>query len=543
MRIAATFCLCALLGLAGSASLTAQPPAPSLAELKQNIEADNRHNPAASVHWAEEALRQLAVKPDAASEAWFLTILVRDLNVLCSYPKAEAYLAQGRRLVARSGDARSRFLLEIEAAALLEATEKPGESMVLLDGLLPQLEAYRSRNTLDREAGLALARGHRIRGGVLQTMGLYPEAIGAYQKAHRSSEELADRRGQALALTFMGTLYSRLGRPKDAIASHQQAIHMAEALADRALQAACHFDLANTYGSGDDPDSQLTELKQALELARMAEDVVIQAAVMVNLADVALRKKDYRATLGYADEALKIPSILNDPASATVCQINRGIALNRLGSRTEGLRTLQEALRHVKTTQAKSAIAEITGTLAEEYAFAGDYPRAYELHGEFKALSDELKLAADQKHIAEASAAFESDKKQLQIEGLQREHRAQVRLTLLWVALGVLGFTVASVLVFNRSKLRRINGTLMAMNDQNLALIDQLQSALSEVRTLQGLIPICAHCKKIRDDEGFWGQMETYIQSRTEALFSHGICPDCVAEIMPEYHQSLRDGA
>lgn len=63
-------------------------------------------------------------------------------------------------------------------------------------------------------------------------------------------------------------------------------------------------------------------------------------------------------------------------------------------------------------------------------------------------------------------------------------------------------------------------------------LIKELQQALANVKTLSGLVPICAWCKKIRDDSGFWKQLETFIESRSEATFSHGICPDCVKKYM-----------
>lgn len=59
-------------------------------------------------------------------------------------------------------------------------------------------------------------------------------------------------------------------------------------------------------------------------------------------------------------------------------------------------------------------------------------------------------------------------------------------------------------------------------------LIAELNMALSEVRTLQGIIPICAWCKKIRDDKGFWHQVEVYVSSHSDAIFSHGMCPECV---------------
>ncbi len=66
-------------------------------------------------------------------------------------------------------------------------------------------------------------------------------------------------------------------------------------------------------------------------------------------------------------------------------------------------------------------------------------------------------------------------------------------------------------------------------------LIAQLQDALADVKLLSGLVPICANCKKIRDDQGYWTQIESYIQDRSDAKFSHSICPDCAAKLYPDY--------
>jgi len=65
-------------------------------------------------------------------------------------------------------------------------------------------------------------------------------------------------------------------------------------------------------------------------------------------------------------------------------------------------------------------------------------------------------------------------------------------------------------------------------------LIQELQAALAKLQTLSGLLPICAHCKKVRDDQGYWTQIESYISAHTHAEFSHGVCPDCAREAFPE---------
>jgi len=65
-------------------------------------------------------------------------------------------------------------------------------------------------------------------------------------------------------------------------------------------------------------------------------------------------------------------------------------------------------------------------------------------------------------------------------------------------------------------------------------LIKKLQKALENVKTLSGLLPICSHCKKIRDDKGYWNQIETYIDQHSEATFSHGICQECAKKHYPD---------
>ena len=68
---------------------------------------------------------------------------------------------------------------------------------------------------------------------------------------------------------------------------------------------------------------------------------------------------------------------------------------------------------------------------------------------------------------------------------------------------------------------------LKKSNEENERLIKELKSTLDEVRVLRGFIPICAHCKKIRNDEGYWQQIEWYLEEHSQLEFSHGICPEC----------------
>jgi DNA-binding response OmpR family regulator len=77
--------------------------------------------------------------------------------------------------------------------------------------------------------------------------------------------------------------------------------------------------------------------------------------------------------------------------------------------------------------------------------------------------------------------------------------------------------------------------------------VRDLESALSRVKQLQGLLPICAYCKRIRNDQNYWQQVEAYVSQRSEAEFSHSICPDCYESVVkPELtalDQSIRGKA
>ena len=66
-------------------------------------------------------------------------------------------------------------------------------------------------------------------------------------------------------------------------------------------------------------------------------------------------------------------------------------------------------------------------------------------------------------------------------------------------------------------------------------LIDQLQAAAEKIKTLKRLVPICSSCKNIRDDKGYWQQVEEYIRVHSDIQFSHGICPTCIKKLYPDY--------
>jgi DNA-binding response OmpR family regulator len=75
---------------------------------------------------------------------------------------------------------------------------------------------------------------------------------------------------------------------------------------------------------------------------------------------------------------------------------------------------------------------------------------------------------------------------------------------------------------------------MLELQDALASKVEELLQALKQIKTLRGILPICANCKNIRDDQGLWHQLEEYINTRTDAEFSHGICPACTALLYPD---------
>ena len=97
---------------------------------------------------------------------------------------------------------------------------------------------------------------------------------------------------------------------------------------------------------------------------------------------------------------------------------------------------------------------------------------------------------------------------------------------------------------FHRDELKARVGVGAQMLSLQMTLSDrvkELEQALSQVKQLQGMLPICSYCKKIRNDQNYWQKVEGYISDHTDVEFSHGICPDCHAQVMSDLKERRKE--
>lgn len=83
------------------------------------------------------------------------------------------------------------------------------------------------------------------------------------------------------------------------------------------------------------------------------------------------------------------------------------------------------------------------------------------------------------------------------------------------------------------SRLESLRDEWKGVRKRQLETINALQAEMASVKILKGLLPICAACKNIRDDKGYWNQLEVYIRDHSEAEFTHGLCPECMHKLYP----------
>ena len=97
---------------------------------------------------------------------------------------------------------------------------------------------------------------------------------------------------------------------------------------------------------------------------------------------------------------------------------------------------------------------------------------------------------------------------------------------------------------FHRDELKArvgVGAQMLALQKSLAERVKELEQALSQVKQLQGMLPICSYCKKIRNDQNYWQRVEGYISDHTDVEFSHGICPDCHVQVMAELAEKRKE--
>ena len=344
-------------------------------------------------------------------------------------------------------------------------------------------------------------------GIIYHRSGQYEKAIGYYEQILQRIDPAKDTTRVALTKLNMGFAQDKLGKLQEALRNHQEALSLILKMEDRPYLAYAYLNLGMTF----------TDLREFPKAVRY-----------LGLARTEYRKEDEAHGLLQVTNALARLHLLNNEWARGVAEAQAGVVLATQINAKDELKTSFELLSDLYLKQ---------GQVDEAF-------RSYKLAVEAK---DSLFSVQESNKLAEAAMKIVTLKRDMEIQVLRKDQLASaLKLAkeryLSAVLIPSLIFVLALVVllaIINRKM--RENRKLVERSNLDLAKTNaELQEKISEVRTLSGLLPICASCKKIRDDQGYWNQLEGYISKHTSATFSHGICPNCADDLYPEAMERLR---
>lgn len=392
-----------------------------------------------------------------------------------------------------------------------------------------------------------------------------PEAEAEYRQALKIARSKNLHRLVIESLYRLGKLLTASNRYEQAADSYLEAVRLAEQTGNRTWAAVIEDRLAMVHFITKNQE-------KALELSLRARTVLQDAGDLTNRADnldhlgiIYSGRQDWAAALDHFQKALQIREALESKYALAGTLSNVGLALNRLGRSREALELLfeglnistsvqdflassslhsriapilqglgrnrealahfEEALRiHKQLGNKRSVMADLLALSQFYQQVMGDSAKALAYHQEYSALNRELFSEETAANIAELQTKYEADKRQREIGILQRDmaNQEMARNT-----------AIAAVLL-----LILFLGLTYYRYRQAARTTRELTLALQQVKTLQGLLPICANCKKIRDDTGYWHQVESYVTEHSNAEFTHGICPACAQILYPDFVQT-----
>jgi diguanylate cyclase (GGDEF)-like protein len=487
-----TLCLlCALTPLMA----VARAPLDQVSELREEMHRLQDSQPKIALSKGEEALTLLADKLDPKLE---LTLLEEVANLQFeSGLIAPALKSQNAGVVLATtlSDTRAQRSLRVMLAAIslkqgnyTEATKVAAETLVLARAANDLANSVKSLIVLGQSAG---------------STGDFPHGVQYLQQGLELSDKIDEPELRQRLLAALSSFYIDTQEWTKALKFNQEAFLLATEMGNKSRQTKMMLNASLIYARMNQPDDELRTMLAAEALSKTLDIKSIQMSVEVNLSDVLLQRKDYKGALERADHGLAMALELNDETSVAVALINRGTALNRMGQHSAGLAALEQGLAKMLEADAVAVL----GDIAEEYAFAGDFRRAFEYQKTYKEKNDKIFHDAKTKAQQELEARYQSEKQEKQILQLTLESDRRALVRNFSIAGGALGLALALALLARYRLLRRSSDQMQLLNGklENLTVTDPLTG--------------------LRNRRFFMQHVEQFTAETTRAHFDTGLSP------------------
>lgn len=413
-------------------------------------------------------------------------------------------------------------------------------NLVRYDSAVAQLGRARELwAALDDRA--SLGRVYNNLGAAHYQWGNYELALTSFLRAVEYRRETGEEAGEALALTNVGLTFQDWGQFERAREAYERAVEISDRVEYSFGRAYSRLNLALLHLEEARYAEAAELFRTSLELYGVeAESIPPSDAVggsilnTLGLGRALLLQGDHDAGLRLLEEALVTARDADNPQHEARAHLELGRAHQTLGQLDLAFEHLDVGLRTARERDQRPIALDLLAALAEVEDARGRSAEALDHLQAHVALRDSIFDQGALQRLTAMEAEAEIERRERENAELRAEQAVQDAVlarqrlatllagTLLASALVVVGMLVH----FNRRG--RVRERALADTNRSLEKTNrELLEARTEVQALKGLIPICSHCKRIRDDEGYWESVETYISERSEALFSHSICTDC----------------
>lgn len=443
---------------------------------------------------------------------------------------------------------RSRALED--SAALAEAENAYGLlhwNQARYDSAVAHLQEARSIWTALNDS-VGLGRVNNNLGAAHYQWGNLEPALESFLRALSVRRALGDDRGVSLVLSNMGLTFRDWGLFERAREAMQEAVATGDQAGDPFVRGYARNNLGLVLLAMGDLAGARAAFQESLVIYETPDPRITPAQARSGwglnthgLARVHLAEGDARRTVTILEELFG--GSPEDARTGRQAQalVDLGLAYQATGATDRAVRILELALELSREAGQRTLTLDALDGLSRVHQVRGEPVAALAYLRRHESLRDSLVTQSGALQIAALEQRAEAERQALENRDLREDQRVREAVIARQRMGFVLGAGILAVFLllagtlvhFNRQEKARQR--LLAAANQALEETNrELREALSEVRTLKGLIPICARCKKVRDDRGFWESVESYISSRSDALFSHGICNDCGPELYGE---------
>ncbi len=362
----------------------------------------------------------------------------------------------------------------------------------------------------------------------------YEKAISYAIQGNNSSKISGDMESLFFSYYYQGYVYRILGDYKKGLIKFNKSLEVSKKCNRVDLKVMAINEISNIYALQNKYDKALNLKKKAIKISETNGLLSNSLYCLNDIAHILFMKGNYDKALTYFIRSKEIGKINSNVRERLIIDINIAKTHAKMGNTDKSFKIAISAFEIAKKHNLKSITMMLAKLLSELSLREKKYIDAYNyLEQAFKLNKDIFNVKRGNR-IAELETEIdmkESENKIILLEKINKIKQLELDkknkfITLQKVSTFLLIIIVFLIFLAYRWKIKA--------NIQLRKKGKELEKILAEIHHLSGLLPICSSCKKIRDDKGYWHQVEEYIKSHSEASFSHSMCPSCIKEIYPK---------